>query len=48
MWWVVRVVPEVPLGLLRHHKMPVDEAIAVGNTAYLDASWAENIRKMYK
>ncbi len=36
------------LHLIRHHKMPVDEAIAVGNTAYLDASWAENIRKMYK
>jgi len=36
------------LHLIRQHKMPVEEAIAAGKTAYLNESWAENIRKMYK
>lgn len=36
------------LHLIRQHKMPVEEAIAAGKTAYLNESWSENIRKMYK
>ena len=36
------------LHLIRQHKMPVEEAIEVGKTAYLNESWAENIRKIYK
>ena len=36
------------LHLLKHHKMPVEEAIEIGKTAYLTEALAENIRKMSK